>query len=113
MKLNKFQTVFPIDIKKVKLNPEILDQIFTEFSFKFITKTSSNYKILKEIYNVYFRKHIVKTMYDNTENQHINYFIDENVYNFYEFGKQNLILDSANGITYNSCSSTDETCIEI
>jgi len=113
MKLNKFQTVFPIDIKKVKLNPEILDQIFTEFSFKFITKTSSSYKILKEIYNVYFGKHIVKTMYDNTENQHINYFIDENVYNFYEFGKQNLILDSSNGITYNSCSNTDETCIEI
>lgn len=113
MKLNKLATVFPIDVKKIKLNPEIMEQIFTEFSFKFITKTSSTYKILKEIYNVYFGKQIVKTMYDNTENQNINYFIDENVYNFYEFGKQNLILDSSSGITYNTCNTNEETCIEI
>jgi hypothetical protein len=113
MKLNKLQTIFPLDVKKVKLNPEILEQIFTEFSFKFITKSSSSYKILKEIYNVYFGKCIVKTMYDNNENQHINYSIDENVYNFYDFGKQYLILDSTNGITYNNCSTSDEACIEI
>jgi hypothetical protein len=113
MKFNKLATVFPIDVKKVKISPEILDEIFTEFSFKFITKTSSSYKILKEIYNVYFGKNIIKTIYDNNENQNIIYFIDENVYNLYEFGKENLILDRSNGITYNSCSSTDETCIEI
>jgi len=113
MKFNKLATVFPIDVKKVKISPEILDQIFTEFSFKFITKTSSSYKILKEIYNVYFGKNIIKTIYDNNENQNIIYFIDANIYNLYEFGKENLILDRSNGITYNSCSSTDETCIEI
>jgi hypothetical protein len=111
MKLNKLQTIFPLDVKKVKLNPEILEQIFTEFSFKFITKTSSTYKILKEIYNVYFGKHIVKTMYEDDRN--VNYSIDDNVYNFYDFAKQNLILDSSNGITYNSCSTSNEPCIEI
>lgn len=112
MKHNKISTIFPLDVKKIKLNTEILDQIFTEFSFKFITKTSSTYKILKEIYNVYFGKQIIKTEYDNKENQNIQYFIDQNVFEYYDFAKQCLILDSNNGITYNSCSN-DETCIEI
>jgi hypothetical protein len=113
MKFNNMDTIFPSDIKKTKINTKILDQIFTEFSFKFITKTSSTCKILKEIYNIYFGKRIIKTQYDNVNNQNVVYSVDENINAFYEFGKKNLILDNAVNITYSNIIDTNEVCVEI
>ena len=113
MKFNNMDTIFPINIKKTKINTEIIDQIFTEFSFKFITKTSTTCKILKEIYNIYFGKRIVKTVYDNENNQNIIYSVDENANLFYEFGKNYLILDNAINITYSNIIDSNDVCVEI
>jgi hypothetical protein len=73
--LNKLQSIFPIDVKKTKLNDDIKDKIFKEFRFKFISKTSTNQKIIKEIYNTYFQKMIINTYKD--ENKNISYVITE------------------------------------
>lgn len=47
--INKFEHCFSMNVKSTKLNTEIIDSIFKEFSFKYINKKSSTIKILKEI----------------------------------------------------------------
>ena len=114
MKLNKLETIFPSDIKKTKLNKEIIDQIFTEFSFKFIDKTSSAFKIIKEIYNVYFGKALIKTLI--SPDKHATYFLadEQIVYSFFYFAKANLILDKTLNLTFNNCQADLlDDCIEI
>lgn len=117
MEFNNLTTFFPSDIKKSKLNPEILEQIFNEFSFKFITKTSGTCKILKEIYNVYFGKEIIKTKYGSDKN--VYYYIHDDQFqngpnDYYQFAKQHLIIDKSIGITYNNiCADKNDSCIEI
>lgn len=90
---NKLDSLFPVDVKKIKLNPEIIDKIFTlYFDFKFITKSSNVNKIIKEIYNTYFGKNIIKCIYEKSNN--INYLINEEgsySYNeYYEFALEHL-----------------------
>jgi hypothetical protein len=116
MQLNKTDTIFPADVKKTKLNVDIIEQIFKEFSFKNISKSSSHYKIIKEIYNVYFSKQIVQTAYDNNENQNVIYTINEPAVKFYEFAKEYLVLDKEANMTFNNCQNADDevdSCIEI
>lgn len=60
-------------IKSVKLNDEILDQIFTEFKFKFISRTSYPLKILTAVYNLYFKSVVISTF--TNEQKHTSYFI--------------------------------------
>jgi hypothetical protein len=103
---NKLPSLFPVDIKKTKLNDEIKEQIFKDFSFKFITSGSASNKILKEIYNTYFSKAVVKTFYEETKNA--NYVVHINVCEYYEFAKANLILDTATYLTYNKLSQEDD-----
>lgn len=113
---NKFSKLFPADVKKTKLNDELKQRIFKEFSFKFITAGSSSTKIIKDIYNTYFSKHIITTEYDNAENQNIVYKVDEDVGKYYEFAKENLILDSLTYMTYkqiDACNDEQEDFIEI
>ena len=97
---NQLATLFPIDVQKIKLTEAMKDRIFKEFSFKFITKLSSTTKIVKEIYNTYFGKQIIQTEYDNSVNQNIKYIVDEKVYEYDDFAKNNLILDSITGIVF-------------
>jgi len=105
MTFNKMGSLFPNDIKKVKLNKEIIDTIFNEFSFKHITKTSSPYKILKEIYNVYFSKHIVGTSYEKGTN--VIYYIEPSAHMFYDFSKAYLLLDIQANMTFNNNQTTE------
>jgi len=88
---NGWESIFVFDVKKVKLSKELIDEIFDKFSFKFITKVSSPIKIIKEIYNTYFAKHIINSHID--ENKHTNYSINEYANPFYQFSKINLLLD--------------------
>jgi hypothetical protein len=114
-KNNKFTKFFPTDVKKTKLTDELKERVFKEFSFKFITAGSSTTKIVKEIYNTYFNKHVIASTYDS--NKHVNYSVDEMTYTYYEFAKQNLILDSLTYMTFNNMQeqSDDEQefCVEI
>jgi hypothetical protein len=98
--LNKFNTIFPTDIKKTKLNPEIIDLIFKHFVFNYISKSSSPHKIVKEIYNTFFGKFIITTQTDI--NKHITYNIDNNLKMLYDFACQYLIINKECNITYNN-----------
>ena len=84
-------TIFPIDVKKTKLDDDILTDVFKQFSFKYINKSSASQKILKEIYNTYFNKFIITTKYDKTRNT--EYEVNEDVYEYYEYAKTNYKLD--------------------
>jgi len=75
--LNKWDTVFPDDLNKTKISSEIIDEIFKEFDFKYITKSSHKNKILKEIYNTYFCHHVITTIY--TKGHQPTYDIDINL----------------------------------
>ena len=99
--LNSIDTIFPINIKNVILNDEIKHQIFNEFSFKYISRKSSNCTILKEIYNTYFCKHIIKTEYYQNS-KCLTYEMDEDINKYYDFAKNNLILDNLTYMTYNN-----------
>ena len=72
---NGLANIFTFDIKKIKLTDEIKSQIFNEFKFKYISQSSSNLKILHEIYNTFFGVKSFRTQYD--ENKHANYVIDK------------------------------------
>ena len=114
--LNKLPTIFPTDIKKTKLNSEILEQIFSEFSFKFITKTSSPHKILMEIYNVYFAKYVVTSMYAGGKGAkkvgEVSYYIGDEWNEYYEFAKQHMILDKESKMTFNNSQTVEESVCE-
>ena len=72
---NGLESIFLFDIKKIKLTDEIRSQIFSEFKFKYITPSSSNLKIIHEIYNTFFGMKIIKTAYD--DNRNVNYSISK------------------------------------
>jgi hypothetical protein len=91
---------FAKDLKKIKLNDELLDQIFTEFKFKSLSKTSSVLQILRSIYNAYFGKQIIEVKYPPKEaegktkkNHHISYNMNNQYDFFYKFCCKHLILD--------------------
>ena len=90
-KINEMTTIFPVDVKKTKLDDDILTDIFKKFSFKYINKTSSHKLILKEIYNTYFNKFIITTKPD--EKKHLEYMVNEDVFEYYEYAKTNYKLD--------------------
>lgn len=98
--LNKMDTLFPVDIKKTKLNTEIIDLIFKNFVFNFISKTTSHHKIVKEIYNTFFGKFIITTKTDT--NKHVTYLVDNNLKILYDFACEYLIINKDCNITYNN-----------
>lgn len=111
---NDLKHLFPINVKKTKLSNEVKQLIFKQFSFKYITAESTSQKILKEIYNTYFNKHVIKTEYDHSNSQNVNYWVEEHLYDYYDFAKQNLVLDSQTYMTYKEMfSENEENVIEI
>lgn len=110
---NNLTQLFPTDILKTKLTDELIDDIFKEFSFKFVSKKSSSQKIVKEIYNMYFGKHLIRTEYTSDSNNVATYVVDENVYKYYEFVKKFLIIDHSNYMTYEQKSGNKEDEIDI
>ena len=56
---NLGDTIFLEDIKQLKLNPEIVEDIFKQFKFKYLTPKSTAIVILKAVYNTYFSQDII------------------------------------------------------
>jgi len=108
---NKLPHLFPFDVKATKLNPDITDNIFKEFSFKFINKKSASTKIFKEIYNTFFGKEIIKTNIDENKNAH------HSVHNcfslLYEFCKEYLILKKETKLNLNNNKTQEGVVIEV
>jgi len=57
---------------KIKLDNEILEQIFNEFKFRTITRASKPAKIIQSIYNLYFKTKIICSVHDSM-NSHTIY----------------------------------------
>lgn len=78
--LNNWNTLFPSNLTKAKMSPEIIDEIFKEFDFKYITKDSHKNKIFKEIFNTYFAYHVITITYPKGKNPIYNINIDLDEY---------------------------------
>ena len=87
---NKWDSIFPTDkeISKVKLNNELIDQIFNEYYFKDLHKKSYHTNIIKNIYNNFFSKQIIKSKCD--KNNNYTFLIDDEVRDLYTFGCKNI-----------------------
>jgi hypothetical protein len=110
---NKMENIFDINFKKIKLTDSELDQIFKEFSFRSLNRFSSHKIILKEIYNTYFQKHVIKTNQD--EHRNITFEIGEEALEVYDYAKKYLIIEPDGGRTYLDILKSDkeDSCIEI
>jgi hypothetical protein len=102
--LNKLNSIFPIDVKKTKLNSEIIDLIFKHFVFNFISKSSSHHKIIKEIYNTFLGKFIIKTDYCPIS-KNVSYSINEDLEGLFDFACKYLIINKECHLTYNNTLS--------
>jgi len=89
MKFNNItDTLFPNDIKKIKLNDDILENIFKNFHFRSLNKNSSKKVLLKEIYNKSFGLYIYKSIADN--NKHFEFVkTDLEIDEMYKYIKKN------------------------
>ena len=60
---NKWDSIFPCDdqLNKVKLNDELIDRIFNEYHFKDLKKNSTAKCIVRNIYNAFFNKNVIKS----------------------------------------------------
>jgi len=67
---NNWKYIIPVsseEINNVKLNNDLLDEIFTNFKFKNLTRSSGKKSIIKDMYNTYFSKIIITTKYGKNE----------------------------------------------
>jgi hypothetical protein len=67
MKFNKQESILPENeiIAKLKLNDTIIERIYKDFILKNITAKVRHTILIKDIYNIYFNKQIIKTKYEN------------------------------------------------
>jgi hypothetical protein len=101
---NSLDTIFPVNIKKIKLNDDLKDIIFRNFTFKYLKRSSSDNLIIKDVYNLFFNTFIIETEYDE-KTKHTKYNIQtdkwDGIYEFvteyYKFPntRVNLIYDEA------------------
>tara|TARA_R110002126_G_scaffold226568_1_gene371247 strand:- start:624 stop:3491 length:2868 start_codon:yes stop_codon:yes gene_type:complete len=85
---NNNEGIFPTEdeLKCIALNQPITDEIFKKFNFKYITSKSSPKKIIKEIFNTFFMKHIITSKYTTESQKQVDYETNSDYYNyFYDF----------------------------
>ncbi len=89
MEVNSWDSLFPNDelLNKVKLNDELIDRIFTEYHFKDLKKNSTAKCIIKNIYNAYFNKNVIKSKKVKT---HYYFYVDEKVERMHKFALNHL-----------------------
>lgn len=91
--LNKWSSIIPYDdeLKKIKLNEDIIKQIFKEFHFKNINITSSPNVIIKNVYNTFFNRAIIIT-----ECEKKNYYnkIEDETREIFNFMMKNIKFTS-------------------
>ena len=87
---NNWDSIFPSEkqINKAKLNTELIDQIFTEYYFKDLTKKSHHTNLIKNIYNNFFGKRVIKSQCD--DKKHCILSINDETRDMYIFGCNHL-----------------------
>jgi len=90
---NNWGSIIPTDdeLKKVKLNEDLLDRIFDEYFFKDLTKNSTHKNIIKNMYNTNLGKIIIKSKCDKSKNYEL--YIDDEIREMFIFACDNLKID--------------------
>jgi hypothetical protein len=73
---NKWKSVFsvPGSRKQIKMSAGVVEQIFKEFKFRTLSKTSSKNQLYKSIINTAFKANIICTSFG--EDKNISYFLN-------------------------------------
>lgn len=108
---NGWPSIFPIDIRKTTIPPDVKDQIFREFKFKFVHPKSSVPKIIEQVYNSYFMRRIIHTDYKD-KNEHVSYsVVEQPLLEFYYAFCSNYIKPSiSNPDICSCCKHTKQNC---
>ena len=87
---NKWSSIFPSDdqMNNIKLNDELIEQVFKEYHFKDLNKKSKATNLVKNIYNNYFEKTVIKSEAD--KNKHCKLSINDKIHQLYNFACSNL-----------------------
>jgi hypothetical protein len=73
---NKWGTIFPSDkIKNLKLSPTVIEDIFTNYKFRTLTRSSLKNQIFREIMNKEFENNVIITKQDNSK--HFDWYFNE------------------------------------
>ena len=104
---NNWDSIIPNNeqLKKVKLNNELIDIIFNEFYFKDLHKKSYHITIIKNIYNNFFGKTVINSKSDKSKNY--SYTIDDEIYDIYNFGIKNIKIYEPIKMDYKNTSNLD------
>ncbi len=62
-------------IRNMKLNDDLINDVFNNFSFKYLSRKSSHMIIVKNVINTFFNKDIIKRETDISK--HCSYYIDD------------------------------------
>ena len=95
---NGLDCLFPSNMKKLKLTPAIIEQIFVDFKFKYLTEKSAVTKLVQEIYNSYYGLAIIAVETD--ANRHATYTCDSTKWAFFDdyvtkYSKRRVSMDAA------------------
>ena len=75
---NNWKTIFPIDkIKNLKMSTNVIEEIFKNYKFRTLTRSSLKNQILREIMNKEFEKNIIVTKQDNSK--HFDWYFNEDM----------------------------------
>jgi hypothetical protein len=103
---NSWSSIIPTDeeLKKAKLNEDLVDRIFENFFFKDLTKCSTHKNIIKNMYNTNLGKIIIKSKCDKSKNYEL--YIDDEIREMFIFACDNLKIEQKK--EYNNILDDDE-----
>ena len=93
--LNGWETIFPDDeqIKDIKLNEALINRIFDEFLLVDCTKKTAIITLMKNVYNIYFKRFIINGKKDKSK--HMTYKIKQDDRDMLEFGMGFLKIENS------------------
>lgn len=90
---NLGDTIFIQDIKKLKLSTELVAEIFEIFNFKYLTQKSATVSILKEMYNTYFNKELIRTQKGKDDGETRNHNVTHVFTEFDEYNQKFIFAE--------------------
>ncbi len=92
MKFNNWLSIIPTNqqLKQVKLNDDIINNMFEKYKYIDLTKKSTHQALFKNTINKFFGRNIInsKLLYENSKNREM--FISDNNREMFEFAINNL-----------------------
>jgi hypothetical protein len=107
---NQWDSIFPSneELNKVKLNDELVDEIFTQYHFKDLSKASKAKAIIKHIYNSYFGKNIIESITKDKKNYKLNISDETRTLYYYSLESLKIYKREESNIVYGDDMFNDE-----